>query len=114
MENKKDSVKKPILFMSASTGWAVRNFFQTGIVRKLNDDFKIVVFTTSQIREGLVGQGYGGDLTFIVLDKFSEPLAWRLSRQLKRRFIWKAGEARLRQFGKNIQKGRFIKKLAVK
>jgi len=35
MENKEDSVKKPILFMSASTGWAVRNFFQTGIVEKL-------------------------------------------------------------------------------
>ena len=85
MENKKDSVKKPILFMSASTGWAVRNFFQTGIVRKLNEHFEIIVFTTSQIKEGLVSQGYGGDLTFIVLDKFSEPLTWRLLRQLKKK-----------------------------
>ena len=76
---------KPTLFMSVSTGWAVRNFFQTGIVEKLKNEFKIVIFTLSHIKENLLKQGYGNDITFIILDDLKEPLMWRLFRQLKKK-----------------------------
>lgn len=77
--------KKPVLFMSVSTGWAVRNFFQTGIVDRLKEDFRVVVFSTSNIKKGLIKNGYAQDLEIIVLDKFDEPRSWRIFRQLKKK-----------------------------
>lgn len=43
------STEKPVMLISISTGWAVRHFFQTGIIEKLKENFKIVIFTTTII-----------------------------------------------------------------
>lgn len=77
--------EKPILFMSISVGWNVRNFFHTGIIENLQKNFEVVIFTTQQIKEELIKQGYDKNLVFIILDKKIEPLKWRLTRQLKKK-----------------------------
>lgn len=76
---------KSVLAISISTGWAVRNFFQTGIIGKLQDSFQLLVFTTPAIHENLLRQGYGAGIDFIVRDEISESLSWRLFRQIKKK-----------------------------
>lgn len=77
--------EKPVIFISTTIGWNVRNFFNTGIIKKLQKNFKIIIFTTQRIKEELIKQGYDRNLIFIVLDKEKEPLRWRLFRQLKKK-----------------------------
>ena len=108
------SYKKPVLFMSASTGWAVRNFFQTGIVDKLKRDFQIVVFAPPQIKEGIINQGYGDDLIFIVLNNLREPLSWRLFRQLKKKIYFESRESTTEAIWEKHTKRSFYKKVGGK
>jgi hypothetical protein len=79
------SQKLPIMAISVSSGWAVRNFFQTGIIEKLKDSFRLLVFTTSVIHENLTAHGYGSMIDFVVREDLFEPLSWRLFRQFKKK-----------------------------
>lgn len=79
------SQELPVLGISISTGWAVRNFFQTGIVDALKSNYRIVVFTTPMLQEKLVANGYRDGVDFMVLKDSGEPLAWRLFRQIKKK-----------------------------
>jgi len=76
---------KPTIFISISIGWAVRNFFQTGIIGALKDRYRIVVFTTRAIQEALIRQGYGEGIEFQVMEQTKEPRRWRLFRQFKKK-----------------------------
>ncbi len=84
MPNTGEAVK-PVLFMSVSTGWAIRNFFQTGVIDRLREEFQIVVVATPSSYEGLVSLGFSDKVTLVRIDVGREPLAWRLSRQLKKK-----------------------------
>jgi len=79
------SQKRLVLAISISTGWAVRNFFQTEIVEKLKKYFHVLIFTTPAIHKNLVEQGYGIGINFAVRGDLVEPLSWRLFRQLKKK-----------------------------
>ena len=105
---------KPTLFMSVSTGWAVRNFFQTGIVEKLKNEFKIVIFTLSHIKENLLKQGYGNDITFIILDDLKEPLMWRLFRQLKKKIYMESRKSSTEDIWAKYVKRPFYQKIGGK
>jgi hypothetical protein len=76
---------KPVLVMSVSTGWAIRNFFQTGVVERLCDDFKVVVLATPSAHDGLVKLGFADKVTLVSIEVGREPLSWRLIRQLKKK-----------------------------
>ncbi len=76
---------KPLLAMTASTGWAVRNFFQTGIVEGLLRDFRVLVLTTSAIHRKLVEEGYARELEYVVRDDLFEPRSWRYLRQVRKK-----------------------------
>ena len=76
---------RPLLAMTASTGWAVRNFFQTGIVVGLLRDFRVRVVTTPAIHAKLVEQGYAHDMECIVRDDLAEPRSWRYMRQIRKK-----------------------------
>ena len=71
---------KPVLGISVSTGWAVRNFFQTGIIELLRQTFDIWVVTTPSIHENLVRLGYDQGVQITVLEDLPEPISWRLFR----------------------------------
>ena len=77
--------EKPTIFISISIGWAVRNFFQTGIIDALKDHYRIVVFTTNTIHEALIRQGYGEGIDFQIMEQTKEPRRWRLFRQFKKK-----------------------------
>lgn len=79
------SKKLPIIAISISTGWAVRNYFQTGIINKLQESFKVLIITTPVFYVDLIKQGYGSGVEFIVRENIAEPLMWRLIRQLKKK-----------------------------
>ncbi|MFC1629039.1 hypothetical protein ACFL3H_08000 [Gemmatimonadota bacterium] len=79
------SERKPVVFISISIGWAIRNFFHTGAIDTLKQNFSVVILTTPLIRDEIQKQGYHHDLEFIVLDTSSEPLKWRVFRQLKKK-----------------------------
>jgi len=76
---------RPLLAMTASTGWAVRNFFQTGVVAGLLRDFRVLVITTPAIHAKLVEQGYTHEVECIVRDDLAEPRSWRYMRQIRKK-----------------------------
>jgi hypothetical protein len=84
--------KKPAFFMSVSTGWAIRNFFQTGIIDRLKEHFDVVVLATKTDAAGLAKLGYNQGITVLPIECGKEPLIWRLLRQLKKK-IYMEGRA---------------------
>jgi CDP-glycerol glycerophosphotransferase (TagB/SpsB family) len=71
--------------MSASTGWAVRNFFQTGIVEKLKKSYRVVVFAPATIRNHLISSGLGFGITVLSLENEREPFLWMIFRQARKK-----------------------------
>lgn len=76
---------KKVIAISISTGWAVRNFFQTGIIEKWKSSFKILIITTPSIHSNLIKQGYGEGILFEIVEDSAEPVLWRLFRQIKKK-----------------------------
>ncbi len=77
--------ERPLLAMTASTGWVVRNFFQTGIVAGLLRDFRVLVVTTPAIHAKLVENGYVHLVECVVRDDLAEPNSWRYLRQIRKK-----------------------------
>ncbi|MDX1952238.1 MAG: hypothetical protein SFY81_08630 [Verrucomicrobiota bacterium] len=77
--------KKPVLVVSVSTGWAIRNFFQTGVIEKVSDHFTVVVIATEKLAKGLEQLGYGQRYEIIPFAPGREPRKWGLLRQLKKK-----------------------------
>lgn len=76
---------KPVLCVSASIGWAVRNYFQTGIIDSLTDHFDVVVVAPPSIREEIQRQNLARHVTWVDLPTRPEPASWRLFRQLRKK-----------------------------
>lgn len=76
---------KPVLFISVSLGWAIRNFFQTGIVNGLSEYFDIVALATPKAGRSLRELGFDRGIRVLEIDTGEEPLPWKLSRQLKKK-----------------------------
>ena len=77
--------EKPVMAMSVSTGWVVRNLFQTGVVAGLREKFRLLVITTPTIHENLVRHGYAAGLEVVVRTDLDEPRSWRYLRQIKKK-----------------------------
>jgi hypothetical protein len=85
--------EKPVLFMSVSLGWAIRNFFQTGIVERLKSHFEVVVLASPQARRSLCELGFDQGIKVIEFDPGEEPLTWKLFRQLKKKIYMESRES---------------------
>src|SRR5580765_1806179 len=77
--------KRPVLFMSISIGWVIRNFFQTGIIDQLKEHFEIVVLATKKASIALSKLGYDEGITVLTIECGKEPLIWKLLRQLRKK-----------------------------
>jgi hypothetical protein len=84
---------KPTLFISVSLGWAIRNFFQTGIVESLKSHFDIVVLASSKGARSLYSLGYHQGLKVLEIEVGEEPLVWKLFRQLKKKIYMEGRES---------------------
>ena len=49
---------KPVLFISVSIGWVIRNFFQTGVIERLGENFDVVALATSKTQRSLCNLGF--------------------------------------------------------
>jgi CDP-glycerol glycerophosphotransferase (TagB/SpsB family) len=76
---------KPVIFISVTTGWAIRNFFQTGVVARLASRARVVVLANQQCADGLRRLGYDRAAEVLTFDPGREPLRWKLARQLKKK-----------------------------
>lgn len=83
---------KPVLFLSVSIGWAIRNFFLTGVVAKLREHFDVVALTTPKAGRHLKALGLDEGIGVRPIDVGVEPLAWKLFRQIKKK-IYLEGRA---------------------
>jgi len=79
------STAKPVLAISVSTGWVVRNLFQTGVVAGLRDRFHVVAITTAKLHENLVRHGYADGIEVVVRTDTDEPRTWRYLRQIRKK-----------------------------
>lgn len=77
--------KKPALAISISIGWAIRNFFQTGIVESLKSHFEVVALATPKAKRSLCELGFNHGIKIIEIEVGEEPLTWKLFRQLKKK-----------------------------
>lgn len=80
--------RKPRLFITASTPWAIRNYFQTGIVRALAADHDVIVFTTAALEQALIRDGHAAYIRTIRFEQCPEPRAWRISRQIRKKLYF--------------------------
>jgi len=71
--------------MSVSLGWAIRNFFQTGIVEGLRSHFEVIIIATPKASRSLRELGYDRGIKIIEVDTGEEPSGWKLFRQLKKK-----------------------------
>lgn len=88
------STEKPVLAISISTGWAVRNFFQTCIIERLQQSFRLLIYTTPLLHEKLLEYGYGKGIDFIVRNNLDEPLLWKVFRQLKKKIYMESRKSK--------------------
>jgi CDP-glycerol glycerophosphotransferase (TagB/SpsB family) len=104
----------PAIFISISTGWAVRNFFHTGIIEKLKNHFRVVVFTTSIIKSNLTEQGYTQGIEVFDLDETIEPLSWRLFRQFKKKIYMESRRSKTEEIWEKYVARPFYQRLGGK
>jgi hypothetical protein len=83
--NRSTPAAKPVLLMSVSIGWAIRNFFQTGIVEELRAHFDVRVLATPRAAEHLRELGCGCGIAVHPIDVGKEPFLWKLFRQARKK-----------------------------
>lgn len=81
----RDAESRPVLALAISSSLALRNFFQTDIVRRLREEYAVVVLATPAIARTMSRLGLGGDVRVIEVPVGQEPARWRLLRQLKKK-----------------------------
>ena len=89
----KKSSNKPTLFISVSLGWAIRNFFQTGIIDSLKSHFEIIVIATPKAKRSLCKLVFNHGIKIEEVDVGEEPLSWKLFRQLKKKIYMEGRES---------------------
>src|SRR5687768_2943141 len=75
----------PEIFITVSTPWAIRNYFNTGIVRELAQRTRVTALTTEHLAACLNRDGHTSYVRVATWDAGSEPLRWRLGRQLRKK-----------------------------
>jgi hypothetical protein len=81
----KPATPKPILFISVSIGWVIRNFFQTGVIEKLKAYFEIVVVATPKACASIRVLGHDQGVRLIPVDVGDEPTSWKALRQMRKK-----------------------------
>src|SRR3954470_17299499 len=77
--------REPTVFITASTPWIIRNFFHAGVVDRLTQGARVVVFTTPVLKSALVRDGFEGKVEIITSETRPEPFLWKISRQLRKK-----------------------------
>jgi hypothetical protein len=76
---------RPALFVTVSTPWAIRNYFHTGIVRRLAKHARVTALTTERLAACLRRDGHTSYIAIATWESGPEPLRWRLARQLRKK-----------------------------
>lgn len=79
---------RPRLFATASTPWAIRNYFQTSVMRRLAEEHEVIVFTTPALAQALRRDGHAGYVRIIEFENKPEPWTWRVSRQVRKKLYF--------------------------
>jgi hypothetical protein len=73
-----------ILF-TISTGWAIRNYIQTGVLSNLANSCELIILTKAHFFECIADALHGIDVKIEVIETFEETLSWRYLRQSKKK-----------------------------
>lgn len=77
-------VERSTIFITASTAWALRNYVQTGVARRLAETHAVVVLTVPRLEEWLRRNGHDSYVEIAVAPELPEPPRWRLGRRAKK------------------------------
>lgn len=88
MKNAVPAAVRSRLFVTASTPWAIRNFFHTGIIERLARNYEVIVFTTPTLECALKREGYTRYVRTVVFDHAEEPRLWKWSRQIRKKLYF--------------------------
>lgn len=79
------TTEPPELFITVSTPWAIRNYFNTGVVRELARRTRVTALTTEHLAACLNRDGHSSYVRVATWESGEEPLRWRLGRQLRKK-----------------------------
>jgi hypothetical protein len=87
MSNSSDDrpMEKPTIFVTMSLSFAIRNFFETGIIDELGRYYTVVLLAIPSIAATLRKLNYDRRAELIVLDVGREPLLWHALRLFKKK-----------------------------
>ena len=77
--------EKPTIFITMTVSFAIRNFFETGIIDELGKRYTVVVLATPSISASLRKLNYDRRAELITLDAGKEPLHWQALRLFKKK-----------------------------
>lgn len=78
---------RPVLFITLSSGWGIRNFIHTGLLARIADYSKVIVYVSRFNVEVVKDYCCSLDVGVRGLDIFDEPTSWRLLRQLRKKLF---------------------------
>lgn len=102
---------KQVIFISITNGWAIRNYFQTGIISKLGKKYSIVIITTEDLKKGIIELGLSDDLNIIAIDLSKEPFIWKLLRQLQKKIYFESRQSSTEKIWRKYVKRPLYQKL---
>jgi hypothetical protein len=78
---------RPVLFITLSNGWGIRNFVHTGLIARMAGYTRVVVYVSGFNLKAVKDYCRSLDAEVRELDIFSEPASWRLLRQLRKKLF---------------------------
>jgi len=99
----------PTLYLTISTGWAIRNFIYTGIVERLSDRFAVVLLCDSQFYAAAKEAVKGTSVQALMYDAKVEPFGWRVMRQFRKKIYLDARKSQTEKIWESFGKRAFLK-----
>ena len=100
----------PALYMTISTGWAIRNFIYTGIVERLSQRFAVVLLCDSQFYVAAKEAVKGTSVRALMFDVKVEPFGWRVMRQFRKKIYLDCRKSQTEKIWETYGKRSFVKR----
>lgn len=102
----------PTLYLTISTGWAIRNFIYTGIVERLSKQLNIVLLCDPQFHDAAKAAVKGTAVETLSFDAKVEPISWRIMRQFRKKIYLDSRKSKTEQIWEVYGKRTLVKRVS--
>jgi hypothetical protein len=102
----------PTLYLTISTGWAIRNFIYTGIVARLSQRLTVVLLCDPHFHAAAREAVEGTSVETLMFDAKTEPFGWRIMRQFRKKIYLESRNSQTEQIWESYGKRPFLKRVS--